>query len=258
MNLWRTQRPRFPLYESDGSGRDYFIKFNNAGYWGPDQVYVKKVNDYERPKYNNFHTLYHEAAPFKYYADGKGRETYILNQDGFFHPQKPLCTFNLNDFLRGKTDNSPMKKKIKYKSVAEKKYNSKLQSFEKELLKRLYNDKSKKKKKVLKSTDFKNERYKELNENIPLNIIIRSFPCLNKNFNKNSFDKQSQSLKKIDNYDSLFKQSKQIQKYELDCYMDRNKKFKNKIEFNKNSLPVMLRKNTSCKSYLSCNSYNFK
>ena len=32
-NLWRTQRPRFPLYNSDGSGRDYYIKFNNAGYW---------------------------------------------------------------------------------------------------------------------------------------------------------------------------------------------------------------------------------
>ena len=27
-NLWRTQRPRFPQYISDGKGRDYYIKFN--------------------------------------------------------------------------------------------------------------------------------------------------------------------------------------------------------------------------------------
>ena len=39
--LWRTQRPRFPLYISDGCGRDYYIKFDNGGYWST-QFSLKK------------------------------------------------------------------------------------------------------------------------------------------------------------------------------------------------------------------------
>ena len=36
------------------------------------------------PKYNNYHSLFHQAAPFKYIASGKGRETYIIFQRGFY------------------------------------------------------------------------------------------------------------------------------------------------------------------------------
>ena len=269
MNLWRTQRPRFPVYEPDGHGRDYYIKFNNAGYWGPDQIHVSKKDDYERAKYNNFHTLYHQAAPFRYYADGHGRETYILSQDGFFHPQKPLCNSELNSFLRNNTENYHIKKNIKYKSVAEKKFNNQLQSFEKQLLKRLYKDKYKNDKKNTKTENYQREKYSELSENIPLNTFISSFPILNKNFNKNYFDKKSQSLKTIkpkllkteDNYDSLLKQSQKIQKYQLSCFMDEDKNYNKGIEIeelNKNSFPGILRKNISCKAYLLSKNSNLK
>ena len=49
-SLWRTQRPRFPHYVSDGNGRDYYIKYNNAGYW-EGQFKIYKKHDYEYPKY---------------------------------------------------------------------------------------------------------------------------------------------------------------------------------------------------------------
>ena len=88
-NLWRTQRPRFPLYQSDGLGRDYYIKFTNGGFW-EDQFVLSKKPDYLRPKYSNFHSLFHMAAPFKYWGDGSGRENYILKCNGFIHDQKPL------------------------------------------------------------------------------------------------------------------------------------------------------------------------
>ena len=109
-SLWRTQRPRFPHYISDGNGRDYYIKYNNAGYW-EDQFKISKKPDYEYPKYSNYHTLFHQAAPFKYYASGNGRETYILNSGGLYHEQRPLASYKLDDFLRGsKTiDNPPSK-----------------------------------------------------------------------------------------------------------------------------------------------------
>ena len=98
-NLWRTQRPRLPLYQSDGLGRDFYIKYTNGGFW-EDQFVLSKKPDYIRPKYNNFHSLFHMAAPFKYWGDGSGRENYILKCNGFIHDQKPLCSYSLTDFLR--------------------------------------------------------------------------------------------------------------------------------------------------------------
>ena len=140
--LWRTGRPRFPMYSSDGRGRDYYIKFDNGGYWA-DQFKLKKVPDYERPRYKNYHTLFHHPAPFKYWGNGHGRETYILQQSGFFHDQKPLCSYKLIDFLRtNETDNRYYNsyKKNLFLSVSEKKYNKELKRFEKKLIKRLYTD----------------------------------------------------------------------------------------------------------------------
>ena len=140
-SLWRTERPRFPMYSPDGRGRDYYIKFDNGGYWA-DQFRLKKNPDYERPRYNNFHTLYHQAAPFKYWGNGHGRETYIIKGEGFFHGQKPLCSYKLIDFLRNEGESSlydKYKKKV-FMSVSEKKYNNELRLLEKRLIKRLYTE----------------------------------------------------------------------------------------------------------------------
>ena len=140
-SLWRTERPRFPMYSPDGRGRDYYIKFDNGGYWA-DQFQIRKKPDYERPHYRNFHTLYHEAAPFKYWGNGHGRETYIIKGDGFFHEKKPLCSYKLSDFLRDDRTNL-LFNKYKHKlfmSVSEKKYNYQLRQIEKKLIYRLYTE----------------------------------------------------------------------------------------------------------------------
>lgn len=140
-SLWRTERPRFPMYSPDGRGRDYYIKFDNGGYWA-DQFQIRKKPDYERPHYRNFHTLYHEAAPFKYWGNGHGRETYIIKGDGFFHEKKPLCSYKLSDFLRVDSLSS-LYNKYKHKlfmSVSEKKYNYKLRQIEKKVIYRLYTE----------------------------------------------------------------------------------------------------------------------
>ena len=138
MSLWRTQRPRFPLYMPDGRGRDYYIKFDNGGYWST-QFNLKKKPDYERSFYSNFHTLFHQAAPFKYWGNGNGRETYILHTNGLFHDQKPLCAYKLTDFLREDNRKSNFRRKL-FKSVSEKKHNDELRKFEKKLIKRLYSE----------------------------------------------------------------------------------------------------------------------
>ena len=139
-NLWRTQRPRFPLYTSDGNGRDYYIKYNNAGYW-ENQFQIIKRPDYEYPKYNNFHSLIHQAAPVKFKPTGNGRETYIINDGGLHHDQRSLASYKLDEFLRdSKTIESQNNfRKRKHLSLGEKNYNNKLKLLEKQLINRLYN-----------------------------------------------------------------------------------------------------------------------
>ena len=76
--IWRTERPRFPRYISDGRGRDYYIMYDNGGYW-EDQFKLFKKPDYEYSKYNNHYSLFHQPAPVKFVPSGSGRENYIIN-----------------------------------------------------------------------------------------------------------------------------------------------------------------------------------
>ena len=170
-SLWRTQRPRFPLYQSDGFGRDYYIKYTNGGYW-ENQCFLRKKPDYERHRYNNFHSLYHLAAPVKYFANGSGRENYILQFNGFQHDQKPLFSYQLTDFLRNeryiKLSPAHLKKKA-YLSLAETRYIKKLKSLEKQLVKRLYIDPMKERKKqqlTIENNDINEKNENQKNENI--------------------------------------------------------------------------------------------
>jgi hypothetical protein len=209
-SLWRTQRPRFPHYISDVNGRDYYIKYNNAGYW-EGQVKIYKKPDYEYPKYSNYHTLFHQAAPLKYYATGNGRETYILNHGGLYHEQRPLASYKLGDFIRGsesieKTSNFQSKKR--YLSLGEKKYNSQLKSLEKNLVKRLY------KVPIKKNNGEENEVLPSLEgqKEADNNIMMKSTPNLNKEKNKL---KRNLAISTNDDMDFLLKQTQKINKYEM-------------------------------------------
>ena len=99
-SLYRTARPRFTLYSPDGLGRDRYIIYNNGGFWKTNEYKISPKPNYEYPKYNNFHTLFHMAAPFKYYSDGSGRDSYVLRDTGLRREQKPLNSYHLSDFLR--------------------------------------------------------------------------------------------------------------------------------------------------------------
>ena len=199
-NLWRTQRPRFPLYQSDGFGRDYYIKYTNAGYW-EDQFILTKKPDYERPRYRNFHTLYHLAAPVKYFGDGSGRENYILKCNGFHHDQKPLCSYELTDFLRnGKNINGVpfnSRKKV-YLSVSESKYYKKLKNLEKKLVKRLYTEpmKLRKQKYQIIAEDNPNEGGND-NKNLP--IYAKTCSNNENKINEDINNKKDEEKKNIEN-----------------------------------------------------------
>ena len=237
-NLWRTQRPRLPLYISDGNGRDYYIKYNNAGYWENEYTTIQKKPDYDYPKYNNFHSLFHQAAPVKYVPTGNGRETYIINAEGLRHDQKPLASYKLNDFLRGSNsieNTKKFKSKKHYMSLGEKIYNNKLQSLEKQLIKRLYKIPNKSKKfktidqneNILPSIEITKEEKSNVefsrnfedttNKEGRINTI-ESMPSFSQKKNIFLKEKVKRKINKIslkNNLDSIIRQSQQIEKYEM-------------------------------------------
>ena len=209
-SLWRTERPRFPLYSPDGRGRDYYIKFDNGGYWA-EQFHLRKIPDYERPHYRNFHTLFHQAAPFKYWGNGHGRETYILKTNGLFHEQKPLCTYKLIDFLRDNQANTLFNKYKKnlFMSVSEKNYNNELRRIEKKLIKRLYTEPMNIKKSLQKSrnnglilddqirrtyTNFNSKDIKEFINDQDENSKVNETPDFSKTTNNWNNDKKYKNL----------------------------------------------------------------
>ena len=231
-NLYRTQRPRFPLYISDGNGRDYYIKYNNAGYW-EDQFKIIKKPDYEYPKYKNFHSLFHQAAPVKYKPTGNGRETYIINASGQYHDQRPIASYKLDEFLRESNTISTSKKfrtRKHYMSVGEKRYNKQLHLLEKKLINRLYNiplkEKKEKKKEENenvfpslnnqeenfsheKNENDKNEKFKEGRLN-----TIESLPNFKRNYFRGKIKKLN-SFSLNNNFDSILKQSQDLENYEM-------------------------------------------
>ena len=259
-SLWRTERPRFPLYIPDGRGRDYYIKFDNGGYWA-EQFKLKKIPDYERYRYSNFHTLFHQAAPFKYWGNGHGRETYILQSNGLFHEQKPLCAYKLSDFLRNnKTSNASFNnynKKI-YMSVSEKKYNNELRRIEKKLIKRLYTEPINIKKSLKQSrnndgsleeqndgsniknnkefNNTKNETFKSINDpdfyKTTNNWVNKNNSLEIENYNKKTYPKFS---KTCDNFNRKKYNSKDLKiKTEDDFHFNvTNRTFKKFFDYNK-------------------------
>jgi hypothetical protein len=242
-NLWRTQRPRIPQYASDGSGRDYYIKYNNGGLWEEDHFKIIKKPEYEYPRYNNYHTLFHLAAPVKFIPTGAGRETYIINSMGFCHDQRPLASYQLGEFLRNSKSieaKSNILNKRPYKSKAEKRYNIKLQTLEKQLIHRLYNlpMNMRKKMKLAESEEenalpsLENNKENEyintqgsfdnnntINGNETRVKNVESMPNINngklrkKLFNINN--KRYERLTLNNNLDKIMSQTQQIENYEM-------------------------------------------
>jgi len=163
MSLYRTARPRWTLYTSDGRGRDNYISYNNGGFWKLNQYSIRLKPKYDYNRYSNFHSLYHFAAPFKYYSDGQCRDSYIVAGTGLSHDTKPLCQFQLTDFLRSSENWRP--KRPLYKSLAEKRVNMQLREIEKRMIYRLYTKPLMIKKEKERKMKEENEKEIEFNEN---------------------------------------------------------------------------------------------
>jgi hypothetical protein len=199
-SLYRTFRPSFNAYNSNGEGRDIYIQYNNGGFWKMDILPGQNITKYSNQSNYRFRSLNHRAAPFKYQTDGSGRDSYIsFNDGGLRINTKPLTNYHLSDFLRQDNNNllewnktgSNWNKK-KYLSKAEIKYNKLIKNIEKGVVDRLYN---KEKHKFIKDNTLGNKE-KEFSKT-ESNWMERN------NF-QNEGIKKKNNLPKIENIDQNF------------------------------------------------------
>ncbi len=199
-SLYRTFRPSFNAYNSNGEGRDIYIQYNNGGFWKMDILPGQNITKYSNQSNYRFRSLNHRAAPFKYQTDGSGRDSYIsFNDGGLRINTKPLTNYHLSDFLRQDNNNllewnrtgSNWNKK-KYLSKAEIKYNKLIKNIENGVVDRLYN---KEKHKFIKDNTLGNKE-KEFSKT-ESNWMERN------NF-QNEGIKKKNNLPKIENIDQNF------------------------------------------------------
>jgi hypothetical protein len=101
-SLGRTVKTNVVLYSTDNQGRDGYITYNDGGFWKDNIKQIKPKPDFPRQKYYNFHSLIHPAAPFNYYSDGSGRDSYVIkNNAGLVKEFNPLANRKvLSKYLR--------------------------------------------------------------------------------------------------------------------------------------------------------------
>ncbi len=160
-SLYRTFRPNFKSYHSNGDGRDNYIQYNNGGFWNinpnPPSFDISHKNIH-------FHKNYSSSIrtpPFKYRSNGNGRDSYIIyNNGGLSYNNLPLKNCKLEKYLR--TDYNfykPFDFGFK-KFVSKKEYihNLMVKKKEKDVVDRLYN---KEKYKFIKNNNNNNNSLNE-------------------------------------------------------------------------------------------------
>ena len=209
--LYRTMKYNYVPYFTDGTGRDRYIAFNNAGFFPnkePNKENVRRTGTSFDTKISyKYISPYMKAPNFHYHSDGNGRDSYIYsNGGGLFYDSKPLGSYKLTDFLRENEYVTSYSRNGKvWVSKSQDKYNKLLRAKEKDIINRLYENEKRK----FKKKKEENEENLEENENgyrtvqteveptkLPKlnNKYLGSNDTLNNNIEKNQEDEESKTL----------------------------------------------------------------
>lgn len=133
----RTVKTNIILYPTDGTGRDCYITYNNAGFWKDNIKRITAKEKFNRKPFATFHSLKRIPPSWNYHADGTGRDGYVLYDCGglihrFHSPNANLFRNNDNDII------SNTHYKNTFLSRDERIYKDKLNKIQNDLLQRLY------------------------------------------------------------------------------------------------------------------------
>lgn len=228
-SLYRTFKSNYIPYYANGNGRDRYILYDNAGFFR-NIPKINPINIYKTGSSFGFGLThrsnkeqYAKAPNFRYYANGTGRDRYILaNNGGLIYETKSLKSYKLTDFLRkdeNKINSNSMKKRV-ILSKAEILYNKLIKKKEREVVKRLY----------------ENDKNKIMHRNRTVLDLIRNRKFLE---NKNNINLASRCRINDDNKNNLFNTRNGVIKFYEKSPNDKNIKnrsvivsYRNKGNFN--------------------------
>ena len=134
----RTVKTNIILYPTDGTGRDCYITYNNAGFWKDNIKRITQKEKFGRKPFAAFHSLKKIPPSWNYHADGTGRDGYVLYDcGGLIHRFRSP---NTNLFRSDNDDNNMRNTSYKncFLSRDERIYKQKLHQIQNDLLQRLY------------------------------------------------------------------------------------------------------------------------
>jgi len=227
-SLGRTVKTNIVLYSTDNMGRDGYITYNNGGFWKDNIKQIKLKSNFPRHINSTFHSLIHQAAPFNYYSDGRGRDTYVIqNNAGLVKEFNPLANRQiLSKYLRKHIPFSS-DKKIKHRRLfftpSDRENFFKIREIQSNVVRRLYDQCLGKFREKMKSLS-------PIDKDILYNVnTSNNFPYLNNEKSLNKGDTKTLSKKEIENaYNSNRNQTKKILKFKM------NKTFTNNLYNPKN------------------------
>ena len=215
LGLYRTMKLNYVPYFTDGTGRDRYIAFDNAGFFPNKESKKENVRrtgtSFDTKISYKYISPYMKAPNFHYHSDGNGRDSYIYsNGGGLFYDSKPLGSYKLTDFLRANDYGTTYIRNGKvWVSKSQDKYNKLIRAKEKDIINRLYENEKKKfiKKKENDENFEENENeYKTVMteiENTKLPKIMNknnfyTIDTLNNNLNKDKTDEEKEISNTID------------------------------------------------------------
>ena len=209
LGLYRTMKLNYVPYFTDGTGRDRYIAFDNAGFFPNKESKKENVRrtgtSFDTKISYKYISPYMKAPNFHYHSDGNGRDSYIYsNGGGLFYDSKPLNSYKLTDFLRANDYGTTYIRNGKvWVSKSQDKYNKLIRAKEKDIINRLYENEKKKfiKKKENDENFEENENeYKTVmteieNTKLPKIMNKKNFytiDTLNNNLNKDKTDEEKE------------------------------------------------------------------
>ena len=258
INIGRTTKGNIVFYSSDGMGRDGYITYNDGGFWKDNIRQITLKPDYPKNNYKVFHSLNHQAAPFNYYSDGSGRDSYVIqNNGGLVKHFEPMAKQKLSNFLRKEDENTFIKRKI-FLTKSQKKLLSSMKKTQDNVVKRLYNNSIKKMKN---NNKFHTKSLSGYFNNNYLNNLDHISPIKNYNNKEPSFNKYKENKSNNDKFLNPLKENGEknlFNKILKNRNITKNNSMKNitYIQTRDNTGKVKILKNLKINSSSKCHKFN--
>ena len=247
----RTVKTNIIIYPTNGSGRDTYIMYNNAGFWKENLRKFSNKNKSKRSSFARFHSIRKIPPIWNYHSDGTGRDTYILYNDGglmniYQTPTLKNFRTNYEEVLLESANNNKMNNPL-YMTRDEKLYQSKLTKIQNDVVNRLYyhskkfnnfkressynNVFRKLKLEPIKKNRYYNDEEKNIINETNKNINDRYINNYNELNNRNSLDNIFNDVNKSTDKNSRNKIST-FKKYRIKCLTNDSDSKVNNYPFN--------------------------